>query len=80
MFLHLGSDTAVSLDDVIFIGDCRSLPVPVKTAFFENANERQVANIAMKSPKSYIVTKDKVYLSAIASITLKKRAENIFYE
>lgn len=80
MFLHLGSDIAVSLNDIIYIGNYKSINAVINREFIGNAaGQNLIINIAAKTPKSYILTKDKVYLSAIASVTLKKRAENIFY-
>ena len=38
-----------------------------------------IIDISGNQPKSFIVTKYKVYLSAISSMTLRKRADNLFY-
>lgn len=80
MFLHLGSDIVVALNEILYIGDYKSINAVINREFIENAAaQNNILNIATKTPKSYIVTNDKVYLSAIASMTLKKRAGNIFY-
>jgi hypothetical protein len=80
MFLHLGSDVAVALSSVIYIGDCKTFSTGTNREFLlKAAKNKKIVDVAYKQPKSYVVTEDKIYLSAIASTTLKKRAENIFY-
>ena len=85
MFLHLGGVRALATEDIIFIGDC--------TYFIGEANKKadinreflmglrqngKVVDASEKEPKSFVVTADKVYLSSISSITLKRRAAMIF--
>lgn len=79
MFLHLGSDTVVALKDVVSIGDYRSFRSSVNRDFMQAMRERDaIVDISGSVPKSFVVTEEKIYLSAISSLTLKKRAENVF--
>lgn len=80
MFLHLGSDTVVALDEVILINDYKTYRSATNREFLEKMrNQNKIVDIASNSPKSFVVTKEKIYLSAISSVTLKKRAGNLFY-
>lgn len=77
MFLHLGADTVIPLSDVIAITDLKSVRSSTNRNFIKNMREKkQVIDISSNHPKSFIVTDKVVYLSAISSLTLKKRAGN----
>lgn len=79
MFLHLGSDRTVAVDDIISINDYEIVSSDINREFMERMNTLgRVVNILEKQPKSFVLTKDKVYLSAISSLTLKRRAGMIF--
>lgn len=80
MFLHLGADTVVALKDVISINDYRSFRSAVNREFIKKMrNDKNVVDISENTTKSFVVTPSKVYLSAISSLTLRKRAVNLFY-
>ena len=80
MFLHLGSDVAVAIEDIISINDYKTFRSVVNREFIKKMrSKKKIVDVANQNPKSFIVTDSKVYLSAISSITLKKRAENIFF-
>lgn len=80
MFLHLGSDIAVAIDDVISINDYKSFRSVINREFIKKMrSKKKIIDVSDQKPKSFIVTASKVYLSAISSVTLKKRAENLFY-
>ncbi|MGI6093057.1 MAG: DUF370 domain-containing protein [Veillonellaceae bacterium] len=77
MFLHLGADTVIPLSDVIAITDFKSVRSSTNRNFIKHMREKkQVIDISSNHPKSFIVTDRGVYLSAISSLTLKKRAGN----
>ncbi len=79
MFLHLGSDTVVALQDVISINDFKSFRSSVNREFIQKMRaKKKVIDVSDNQPKSLIVTKYKIYLSAISSVTLKKRADTVF--
>ncbi len=80
MFLHLGSDTVVALEDVISINDYKLSRSVINRDFIQQMKDtNSIIDISGNQPKSFIVTKYKVYLSAISSMTLRKRADNLFY-
>lgn len=75
MFLHLGADMVVPLRDVISITDLKSAQAGVNSEFLKKMrDEKRILDISENDPKSFIITTNKVYLSAISSLTLKKRA------
>lgn len=77
MFLHLGADTVIPLSDVIAITDLKSVRSSTNRHFINNMRDKkQVVDISSNHPKSFVVTDKIVYLSAISSLTLKKRAGN----
>lgn len=79
MFLHLGADTVVALDDVISINDYRGFRSAANRDFIKRMRDAQdVVDISGNAPKSFVVTKSRVYLSAISSLTLRKRADNLY--
>ncbi|EGO65066.1 extracellular matrix regulator RemB [Acetonema longum] len=79
MFLHLGVDTVVPLNEVITINDIKENVSPVNAEFLRTMQEEHlIVDISMGHPKSFVVTDKKVYYSAISSLTLKKRAHMIF--
>ena len=80
MFLHLGSDVSVALKDVIAINDYSYLKT-INKEFLKNMRSKKfIIDISENDPKSFVITDKKIYLSAISSITLKKRADNLYNE
>lgn len=78
MFLHLGADTVIPLSEVIAITDLKTVRSSNNRIFLNRMREKkQVIDISLNNPKSFVVTEKVVYLSAISSITLKKRAGSI---
>ena len=77
MFLHLGADIVVPLRDVIAINDLKSGKSGINKEFLEKMqNDKKIIDVSEKNGKSFIITDKIVYLSAISSLTLKKRANN----
>ena len=81
MYLHLGQDTVVRLDEVVGIFDMdRSTISKHSRQFLADAQKGgRVFNVSQELPKSYVVCVDRegtetVYISQISSATLKKRA------
>ena len=78
MFLHLGSDVSVALKDVIAINDYSYLKT-INKEFLKNMRSKKfIFDISENDPKSFVITDKKIYLSAISSVTLKKRADNLY--
>jgi len=77
MFLHLGADMVVPLSDIIAITDLKSGKFGINKEFLNKMqDEKKVIDISDENAKSFIITSKKVYLSAISSLTLQKRANN----
>ena len=80
MVLHLGADVVVPLKEVIAIFDIKDANSPVNRSFLQTMREEGMTfDVSEGNPKSFVLTDKKVYLSAISSLTLKKRAENVYY-
>lgn len=84
MYLHLGQDTVVRLDEVIGIFDMDTSTISKHTRqFLADAEKgRRVVNVSEELPKSFVVCVDKegtetVYVSQISSSTLRKRTDFI---
>ncbi len=75
MFLHLGEDTAISADEIIGIFDIDTSTVKKVTRDFlaKAEKDKKVIYVNFDLPKSFIVTKDSVYISPINTATLNKR-------
>ena len=41
-------------------------------------SKKFIIDISENDPKSFVITDKKIYLSAISSVTLKKRADNLY--
>lgn len=80
MFLHLGGDVVVPKEHVIAIINSQLIKkTEVNKEFLQLAeDEGFVIPITDKdSAKSFIVTSEKIFLSPISSMTLKKRSDDI---
>ena len=84
LYLHLGQDTVVTLDEIIGIFDLDTTTVSKSTRnYLTNAEKAgDVVNVSMELPKSFIVCASHVrpsgrmiYISQISSTTLLKRTE-----
>ncbi|MBM7653786.1 extracellular matrix regulator RemB [Neobacillus cucumis] len=77
MYIHIGEDLNIRAKDIISILDKESANhSPLVEEFLKQQNER-VINLSKNPYKSIIITKEKVYLSPIASGTLKKRSNQM---
>lgn len=81
MFLHLGENVAVPINDIIGIFDLETTMYGSDTSQFLRMAEEDgfVERITEETPKSYVIAevnkKSKVYLSPISSTTLSKRTD-----
>lgn len=80
MYLHLGQDTVVRLQDIVGIFDMENATISKNTRQFLADAEKggRVFNVTMELPKSFVVCVDEegaetVYISQISSSTLLKR-------
>ena len=79
MFLHLGGDFSIAVRDIISIHDYAGFSMAINQLFIKNLRQPgQVVDLSAGKPKSVVVTSRAVYLSAISSLTLKRRAEKSF--
>jgi regulator of extracellular matrix RemA (YlzA/DUF370 family) len=76
MFLHIGGDTVVALEDLVAIMDLETTKrEPTKEFLSFASEEKLVTHIGKRErEKSIIITADRVYLSPISSATLMKRS------
>ena len=80
MYLHLGQDTVVRLDEIVGIFDMDTSTISKHTRQFLADAEKggRICNVSMELPKSFVVCLDTdgtetVYISQISSTTLCKR-------
>lgn len=77
MYIHIGEDLNIRAKDIITILDKGSVKTSHLTEEFLAHHERKVVNLSKSAYKSVVITSDKVYLSPIASGTLKKRTSQL---
>lgn len=78
MFLHLGADTVVPLRNVIAIFDLKITGSAATDQYIKNnKTNNRVIDISDNNAKSFIISDQAIFLSAISSQTLKKRAGHI---
>lgn len=79
MFIHIGGDTVISCKEVIGIFDIRAKANGNTAPLLEAARrDGAIQVVDVGDPKSFIVTDHAVYFSPISSLTLKRRAEQIW--
>lgn len=74
MYIHIGEDLNIRTKDIIAILDQDSVNSSELFLEFLNCHQKKVINISKKIFKSVIITSDYIYLSPIASGTLRKRS------
>ncbi|WP_035293163.1 MULTISPECIES: extracellular matrix regulator RemB [Clostridiaceae] len=86
MFLHLGENVVVPVEDVIGIFDMETTMYSSDTSQFLRLAEEDgfVERVTKEKPKSFVIAevdkKSKIYLSPISSSTLQKRAKTIYFQ
>lgn len=81
MFIHLGKDYTVNLKNIIAIFDIENTSVSKITREFlvDMSKKNKVIYVNEDIPKSFVLVKEKddnyIYVSSLASSTLKKRSE-----
>ncbi len=82
MYLHLGQNTVINLNEIIGIFDLDNTTVSKNTRNYLSAAEKNnnVKVVSAELPKSFIVCSDEkekntVYLSQISTSTLYKRTK-----
>ena len=77
MYIHIGEDLNIRAEEIISILDKESANHSSLMEEFLNRQSERVINLSKNPYKSVIITNDKVYLSPIASGTLKKRSNQL---
>lgn len=81
MYVHLGQDTVIRLDEIIGIFDLEKTTISHPTRdFLAGATARnEVVNVSPEMPKSFVIAgergRQQVYISQISPATLNKRAD-----
>jgi len=80
MYLHLGQDTVVKVEDIVGIFDIETSTISKTTRkYLADAQKAGIiVNVSMEMPKSFVLCCNKkekvtVYISQISSTTLLKR-------
>ena len=75
MFLHIGGDYSVAFADILSIHDYEKTVKSAANRDFLEKRRESIIDISDSEPKSIIVIPDKLYISAISTLTLKGRME-----
>ena len=77
MYLHLGSDVSVHIDDIIGIFDIEKVTVQKYMNDYLSYCQKsgKIYYVSLDMPKSIIVCTDTVYISNVSCLTLRKRSE-----
>jgi regulator of extracellular matrix RemA (YlzA/DUF370 family) len=73
MFLHLGGDFSVRVEEIISVLDYKYMNETETGKKFMTDMKEKIDNVAGEKIKSVVVTDDKIYLSKLSPATLKKR-------
>ena len=79
MYLHLGSDVSVNVNEIVGIFDIEKVTVQSymnKYLSYCQKNSK-IYYVSLDMPKSIIVCTDTVYISNVSCLTLRKRFEAI---
>ena len=77
MFLHLGGDFSVRVEEIISVLDYKYMNETETGKKFMTDMKEKIDNVAGEKIKSVAVTDDKIYLSKLSPATLKKRVEEL---
>lgn len=80
MYIHIGEDHSIRVKEIIAILDKESVKNSELITEFLGRHQDKVMNLSKNPFKSVVVTFDKVYLSPIASGTLKKRSSQVYIQ
>ena len=82
MYIHLGQNQVINMKDVIGIFDIENTSVSKNTREFlvKMSKKNKVVYVNEDLPKSFVIAKKDndsiIYITSLASSTLKKRTEN----
>lgn len=80
MYLHLGGTTIIPKRDIIAILDSKTNKSQATREFIQIAEDEDfIIPITSKEKiKSFVITSNKIYMSPISCVTLKKRSSGLF--
>jgi extracellular matrix regulatory protein B len=78
MYIHIGEEVLVRTKDIIAILDKDSVRTSDYIQEFLQHNENNTENLSKNTFKSIVITSGKIYLSPLASTTLKKRSMQLY--
>ncbi|MDD6308186.1 MAG: DUF370 domain-containing protein [Clostridia bacterium] len=75
MYIQLGNEKAIAIQDIIAITDLENtVNSAVSMEYFRRLEkEKKIVDVAKDLPKSMIITENKVYISSITAQTLQRR-------
>ena len=79
MYLHLGSDVSVHIDEIIGIFDIEKVTVDKYMKDYLSYCQKigKIYYVSLEMPKSIVVCEDTVYITNVSCLTLRKRAEQL---
>ncbi len=78
VFLHVGSDRVVALEDLIAIVDARAHSVSAEPGFVVKARrEGRYFPDEEGEPNAYVVAEDGVYATVVTAQTLRRRTKQL---
>ena len=79
MYLHLGSDVSVNINDIVGIFDIEKVTVQSYMNEYLSYCQKngKIYYVSLDMPKSIIVCADTVYISNVSCLTLRKRFEEV---
>ena len=78
VYLHIGNNYSVDVREIIGIFDMDNTTVTscTKKLLDKAEKEKRLFLATYELPKTYIITKKRIYISQLAASTLKKRLES----
>ncbi|MBP5604865.1 MAG: DUF370 domain-containing protein [Ruminiclostridium sp.] len=79
MYLYLGSDVCVPVDDIIGIFDIEKVTVEKYMKEYLSVCQKsgKIYYVSLNMPKSFVVCTDMVYVTNVSCLTLRSRAEKL---
>ena len=79
MYLHLGSDVSVNVNEIVGIFDIEKVTVQSYMNEYLSFCQKnsKIYYVSLDMPKSIVVCTDTVYISNVSCLTLRKRFEAI---
>ncbi len=75
MYIHIGGDISVLAEDIIGVFDIERTSVNKSVNSYLGALQKQgrIRYASYEMPKSFVVTKNAVYITGVSALTIKKR-------